>query len=152
MNVVLRWESALPVQHAMLRQGVRSDDDSKAAPAAKDQKDYVIAVLGLYLPDRGSAGDSDDSDLDRGKDNNERLRSQLLDAAQLTPKGKTPIAADDVQFEGRNGSIAMRFLFPKTPGITADDKEVAFHLETRGMKLEHKFKLSEMVYQGKLAL
>jgi hypothetical protein len=104
--------------------------------------------VGLRLP----SSESEEKDLDRASDNNDRLRSQLLDAAQLTAKGKMPIAAEAVQFEGRNGSVAIRFLFPKTNPIAADDKEVAFHLETRGMKLEHKFKLSEMVYQGKLAL
>ena len=93
--------------------------------------------------DHDRKGDSQDND---------RLRSRFLDAAQLVLKGRPPIAAQDVQFEGRNGSTAIRFLFPRSSGISADDKEVTFELQSRGMKLEHKFRLSEMVYQGKLAL
>jgi len=142
-SVVIRWESALPVQQALLRQ---EGDAAKPASDQPKDKDYVIALLGLHLPGR-MPGEQDD-----GNENNETLRSRLLDSAQLTPKGKAPIAAEDVQFEGRNGSIAIRYLFPKEHPISADDKEVTFHFEDRGMKLEHKFKLSEMVYQGKLAL
>lgn len=149
--VVLRWESALPIQHALLRQGVHREDEAKPATEA-DQKNYVIAVLGLQMPSRRRDEDSNDTDPDRSDRNNDDLRSRLLDAAQLIPRSKVPIAAQDVQLEGRNGSIAIRFLFPKTFPLSADDKEVTFHFETRGMKLEHKFKLSDMQYQGKLAL
>ena len=153
-NVVVRWESALPIQHALLRQEGRAGDDAaKASGERPKDKDYVIAMLGLHLPTLSDRGD-DDSDLDRGSgaEKNERLRSLLLDSAQLTAKGKAPIAAEDVQFEGRNGSVAIRYLFPKDRPIAAEDKEVTFHFEDRGLKIEHKFKLSEMVYQGKLAL
>ncbi|HEV2688436.1 MAG TPA: hypothetical protein VGV35_07770, partial [Bryobacteraceae bacterium] len=86
------------------------------------------------------------------KKTDDALRSRLIDAAQLQPKGAPAISAEDVQFEGRHGSQEIRFLFPKTFPISANQKEVTFHLESRGVKVEHKFKLDEMVYQGKLAL
>ena len=150
MNVLLRWESALPVQHALLRQGPRSEDDSKPA-AVPGQKYYVIAVLGLQIPNPRGADSDYDLDQDRKK-TDDALRSRLIDAAQLLPKNKPAISAEDVQFEGRNGSTAIRFLFPKTFPLAANDKEVTFHFESRGVKLEHKFKLGDMLYQGKLAL
>jgi hypothetical protein len=154
--VTLRWESALPLQHALMRQGVHSEEDSKT-PIGGEQKYYVLAVMGLQIPSARSGGDADDYDLDgdsksKNSKSNDELRSRLMDAAQLIPKSKTPIAAEDVQLEGRNGSVAIRFLFPKTFPISADDKEITFHFESRGMKLEHKFELGRMVYQGKLAL
>lgn len=155
-NVVIRWESALPIQHALLRQEARpADETAKQAADQPKDKYYVIALMGLHLPSRMTGGDQSDSgDLDHpsNNDNNERLRNLLLDSAQITPKGKATIAAEDVQFEGRNGAIAMRFLFPKEHPITAEDKEITFHFEARGVKLDHKFKLSDMTYQGKLAL
>jgi hypothetical protein len=158
-EIVLRWDNALPIQHALLRQGSHTDDESKPAADAgqKDakQKDkdkyYSVAVLGLRMPSRRSDSDSSDSDQDRTQ-NNDDLRSRFLDAAQLIPKSKIAIAAEDVQFEGRNGSRAIRFLFPKTFPITAEEKEIVFHFEASGVKFEHKFKLSDMMYQGKLAL
>ena len=158
-EIVLRWESALPIQQALLRQGGHADESSKPSADA-DQKDkakdkdkyYVVAVMGLRFPTRRNDSDSSDSDQDRSSQNNDDLRSRFLDAAQLIPKSKVAIAAEDVQFEGRNGSIAMRFLFPKTFPLSAEDKEIIFHFEARGVKFEHKFKLSDMLYQGQLSL
>jgi hypothetical protein len=152
MNVVVRWESALPIQHALLRQNVREAEESKAA--GTNEKYYVIAVLGFRTPAQRDGEDPDALDHDRdsaGKEN-DRLRSRFLDAAQLVFKDRPSIAAEDVQFEGRNGSTAIRFLFPRSNGISAGDKEVSFELQSRGVKVEHKFHLSDMQYQGKLAL
>jgi hypothetical protein len=128
-QIVVRWESALPIQHALLRQGGHPGDESKY---------YIVAVLGLRMV--GENQNTDD------------LRTRFLDAAQLIPKSKIGISADDIQFEGRNGSTAMRFLFPKTFPISANDKEIVFQFQSQGMKFDHKFKLSDMQYQGQLAL
>jgi len=152
MNVVVRWESALPIQQVLLRQRGRDPEESKTPES--NEKNYVIAVLGFRMPSQRDGEDLDslDRDRDSASKDNDRLRSRFLDAAQLVLKGRPPIAAEDVQFEGRNGSTAIRFLFPRSSRISADDKEVTFELQSRGMKLEHKFHLSDMQYQGKLAL
>jgi hypothetical protein len=150
MLVVTRWESALPVQYALLRLKGPSEDGAKPAEVA-EQKYYVIGLLGLTLP--GPGRDAEDNDLDQDtKKRDDALRTRFLDAAQLQPKNAPAISAEDVQFEGRNGSQEIRFLFPKTFPISANEKEVTFHFESRGVKVEHKFKLDEMTYQGKLAL
>src|SRR5260370_2898590 len=152
MKVKVRWESAVAMQHDLLRERGPEPEESKAAKT--NEKNYVIAVLGFRVPSQPDGGDPDALDHDRKSDSqdNDRLRSRFLDAAQLVFKGRPPIAAHDVQFEGRNGSTAIRFLFPRSRGISADDKELTFELQSRGMKLEHKFRLNEMLYQGKLAL
>src|SRR5260370_37598418 len=151
MDVRVRWESGLPIQHALLRERGREPEDSKAAET--NEKNYVIAVLGFRVPSQPDGGDPDALDHDRKGDSqdNDRLRSRFLDAAQLVLKGRPPIAAQDVQFEGRNGSTAIRFLFPRSSGSSADDKEETFDLRSRGMKLEPNFDLREMVYPRKIA-
>ena len=153
-QVVLRWDSALPIQHALLRQGHHpassddtSKDASKDAPVDINQKYYVVSILGLSMPSRKDDSDSGDNDRRSADD----LRSRFLDAATLVPKSKIAIQAEDVQFEGRNGSIAMRFLFPRTFPIS-DEKEIVFQFQSQGVKFDHKFKLSDMQYQGKLAI
>ncbi len=158
MNVTIRWESAAPVQQALMRQRSLAEDESKKL-ADLSQKDYVIALLGFRMPAQGRNryGDSDDqsapdNDRDRNNTGNDRLRSQLLEAAQLTPKGGHTVYPEDVQFEGPRGSETIRLLFPRTTAISAGDKEVDFLLQMRGVKLEHKFRLSDMQYEGKLAL
>jgi len=161
MNLTIRWQSALPVQEALVRQRSLTADETKAL-ADSSQKDYIITVVGFRVPSRRSrSGDidsSDSSDQDRDRDtnnsksNNDALRSRFLDAARLVPKGKSPIYAEDVQFEGPNGASEIRFLFPRSKEISADDKEVVFAFESQGIKFEHKFRLSDMNYKGKLAL
>lgn len=156
MNLTIRWESAAPVQAALMRQGGIAADDAKTV-AALSQKDYVITLLGYRMPaQRNRYGNSDDqnqnSSDDRNSQTNDRLRTQFLDSAQLTPKNGHSIYAEDVQFEGPNGSGAIRFLFPRTNLITATDKDVDFVLDMRGLKIEQKFHLADMQYEGKLAL
>jgi hypothetical protein len=152
-QVVIRWDSALPIQHALLRQGhhpAPSEDAKSDAKSAEDinQKYYVVSVLGLSMPSRKNNSDSSDDDRQSADD----LRSRFLDAGTLIPRSKIAISAEDVQFEGRNGSTAIRFLFPKTFPLTVDEKEIVFQFQSQGVKFDHKFKLSDMQYQGKLAL
>jgi hypothetical protein len=169
MNLTIRWESAAPIQQAFMRQGALASDELKAA-AASTEKYYVIEVLGLRLPSQqrsSSRGvvDADDPDNNGNNDDNNRrsqdrsqdrsndaLRSQLLDAAQLAPKGKSSIYAQDVQIVGPGGIDGVRFLFPRKTLISAGDKEVEFILEVRRIKVDEKFKLSDMQYEGKLAI
>ena len=172
MNLTIRWASATPIQAALMRQGASASDEMKAV-AASTEKYYVITVLGLRMPrPHNSTVDADDPD-DNGNNNgnnngtnnsddngqrrgrnrgNDALRSQLLDAAQLAPKGKSSIYAQDVQIVGPGGIDGVRFLFPRTTPISAGDKEVDFILDIRRIKVDEKFKLGDMQYEGKLAL
>jgi len=92
-----------------------------------------------------------DDSQSRSSSNQDQLRSQLLDAAHLTPKVGRTIYAEDVKVIGYDGE-EIRFMFPRSAGLTASAKEVDFVLEVRGIKVEEKFKLSDMQYQGQLAL
>jgi Glycine rich protein family len=161
MNLTIRWASAAPIQQALMRQGASASDELKALQSSTE-KYYVISVLGLRMPRqnqrRSSTVDADNPD-DNGNGNgqnnphqNDALRSQLLDAAQLAPKGKSSIYAQDVQIEGPGGIDGVRFLFPRTTPISAGDKEVDFILDIRRVKVDEKFKLGDMQYEGKLAL
>jgi hypothetical protein len=165
MNLTIRWASAAPIQQALMRQGPLSADELKAVSAATE-KYYVITVLGLKFPrphsstvdaddtnDNGNNNGNNDGNGQRGRDrSNDALRAQLLDAAQLAPKGKSSIYAQDVQIVGPGGIDGVRFLFPRTNPITANDKEVDFILDIRRIKVEEKFKLGDMQYEGKLAI
>ncbi len=165
MNLTIRWASAAPIQAALMRQGASASDELKAV-AASTEKYYVITVLGLRFPrphsstvdaddpnSGGNGNNNDDNSQRRGRNQgNDALRSQLLDAAQLAPKGKSSIYAQDVQIEGPGGIDGVRFLFPRTNPISANDKEVDFILNVRRIKVEEKFKLGDMQYEGKLAL
>jgi hypothetical protein len=169
MNLTIRWASAEPIQQALKRQGASGSDELKAL-GASSEKYYVVTVLGLRMPrqrsstvdaddpnaggnNNGGNGDNDDNGQRSGRNRgNDQLRSQLLDAAQLAPKGKSSIYAQDVQIVGPGGIDGVRFLFPRNNPIGANDKEVDFILDIRRIKVDEKFKLGDMQYEGKLAL
>jgi hypothetical protein len=44
------------------------------------------------------------------------------------------------------------FVFPKTPAFTVVDREIAFSAKIGSMDVKCKFKVKDMIYQGKLAL
>jgi hypothetical protein len=164
MNLTIRWDSAAPIQQALMRQGAGQADELKAATAASE-KYYVISVLGLRLPqprsrsssypddqNSDSTSNNNDNNSQRRNQNNDAMRSQLLDAAQLAPKGKSSIYAQDVQIDGPDGIDGVRFLFPRANPINAADKEVDFILNIRRIRVEEKFHLNDMQYESKLAL
>ena len=46
----------------------------------------------------------------------------------------------------------MSFLFPKTTVFTADDKEMEFSSKFDKTVVKHKFKLKDMVFNGKVEM
>jgi hypothetical protein len=138
--VTISWRTALPLREAAAKQ--KYGADTATSPDAKklveeEQKYYAVLVSGL--PGRmGRSGDE--------------MKAELLKSTTLAVKGKEPIVATDLQAGGSEQKAAVMFLFPKTAAIDADDKEVEFTTRLGPMVLKTKFKLKEMVFNGKLEL
>jgi hypothetical protein len=82
----------------------------------------------------------------------DEMKAELLKNTTLSAKGKDPIVAADLQAGGNEQKAAVLFMFPKTTAIDADDKEVEFTTRIGPMVLKTKFKLKDMVFNGKLEL
>jgi hypothetical protein len=140
MEVVIRWESALPLKQARLRaqfgENLPHPGDANYTLDQAD-KDYVISLSGLH-----GGGSHDGSS----------MRDSLLAASHLLVKGKDAIAAEDVKFDTGADGYTVKVLFPRTTPIDLDDKEVTFQTKMGPMRIERKFKLKEMVLNGKLVL
>jgi hypothetical protein len=155
----VRWESALPVQQALARtrgeQGLEKSDADAGQPA----RQYVIGVTGLPITAaRFRRADSDDSDTDsadsgrpRGRDP-EIVREEFMETALLAVKGKKPLRPTDVKINPKDAPGEVRFFFSADERIDLSDKEVTFETQAGRAKLERKFKLKDMTYQGKLEL
>jgi hypothetical protein len=161
MTVVVRWESAKPVQEAEKRlqnknpdpADSKSDGDSK--PAANPfENHYVVSVIGLRLPGGRQSSRDDDQDQDRGSSSggSSQVRDQLMSTTQLVAKGRVLLSPDDVKFNMRNGENQILFFFPKTNPISLDEKEVTFHATINRMKVENKITLKKMMRNKKLEL
>jgi hypothetical protein len=136
MNLVVSWRTALPLREAIAKQ--KHPDDAATSPEAKKlieepQKWYIITVTGL--PARMGRGGPE-------------MKEMLLKNTSLSVKGKEPIVPTDLQ---SSGTTAV-FLFPKTVAIDMDDKEVEFSTKLGQTIVKTKFKLKDMVFNGKLDL
>jgi len=166
VTATVRWQSALPVREALLRRdtGVTKPDDAQvAASLTAPINGYVIAVMGLPetppssrggYGGRGTDTDRDDDSSARGTNSRDDTTDHSLDlvksATYLSRKDKATLFADKAQRD--KDGVTLLFTFPKTTPITLDDKEVEFVTRYGSLEVKRKFKLKDMVYQGKLEL
>ncbi len=132
-NIVVRWNSALPVRLAL----------KNSSETAGDY--YLIFVSGLpMLGNPAQASEDQDS---------ARLTERLKSASSLQRKGKDPINAERVETVGGSDQKGILFFFPRNPGVIApSDREVTFVSAVGPLRIKAKFNLKEMLYQGRLEL
>ena len=137
-TVVVRWHTAMPVRQAVAK--LRFGKEATASPdAAKmlqpEQKRYVIGMIGIP------------AQLMRGKP------AELKGGAQLRIKGKDPIPASNVQAEREQRGANVYLFFPRdTNPIALEDGDVEVVLKLASVEIKRRFKLKDMVFDGKLEL
>jgi hypothetical protein len=137
-SVMVRWMSALPVKQAFAR--AQYGDEAATSPDAvrsleKQETHYVVALIGLPRT-MVKKGD------------------QMKKNAVLKIKGHDPIAASDATAEMKdNGIMFVTLSFPKeSHPLKAEDGEMALELKLGSKTVTQKFKLKNMVYNGKLEI
>jgi len=138
MNIVMSWQSALPVKQANVRSRM-----SHAGEVPADAKQYLEGV------------DSDYVILITGMPQ-EIARRALSDANKVKRSvlkvGKREIIVTNIATNqrGRNMDILLRFA--KTDPIKVEDNEVEVDAKLGMFEVKKKFKLKDMVFNGKLEL
>ncbi len=141
--VFVRWQTALPIKQAMarFRWGSEAATSAEAAKLLTRQEAYYIVLIS-GIPGRmlGEVG-------------TEKLKSSSF----LKLGRADPIAAVNVQVNRATPPLADIYLaFPRSqPGaraITLEDKEVEVTSRIGSFAVRRKFRLKEMVFQGKLEL
>jgi len=141
MNVILRWHSSLPVKQAVAR--ARFGDEVGTSPDAaqmlsRQEERYIVGIAGLPMM------------AVRAKP--EELKSRT----ELRIKGKQPIVADHVQADRQEKTVNLYFFFPREvngqPAIKLEDKDVEVVCKLPNMEIKRKFRLKDMVFDGKLEL
>ena len=143
-EVIVQWQSALPVRLAEARQ----DSGSADAAAMKPLREYVIAVLGLptsRLLAKGPSGDSGSDDTD---DANIAERLKSITVLSVSHEHLNPVKVELNQ--GRDGRAI--FHFERSEPITLQDKSAEFRITGERAEIKQKFALKDMEFQGKLAL
>ena len=137
VTVTFRWHTALPMRQAVARS--RFGKEAATSPEAakmltRQETQYIVGITGIpgmFL--RGAGQD-------------------LKSLASLKPKGKAAIAAEQVQTDQQGRAVSVYLIFPRKPEITLADEEVEVDLKLPASELKRKFRLKDMVYDGKLEL
>ena len=141
-EIVARWQTALPIREAFVRLKFKDEAD-KSADAKKvleqsGDRPYEIVLsgnMGMFL---------------RGKP--EDTAKALSEVTFLTTSRTGPIKPSQIQVGRPGPSMDVLIVFPRTMPITVDDKEVEFATKLGTSNLKYKFKLKDMVVNGKLEM
>ena len=156
MNLTLRWYSALPIKQAFARAqfGEQAEPTAELAELLAPEVNYIIiGVSGLPARMTRIPPDQRQAVI-------ERLRSESF----LKLKGRDPIALQFVQMRkdqvhllnARTGQAGFELIFvflrPTSDPISVKEKNIEFVTRLMGRKVSKKFKLKDMVFDGKLEL
>jgi hypothetical protein len=140
-DVVARWQSALPVRQALVRLkfGAEADKSAEATKVLEQQElPYEIVLsgpMGMFL-----GGKPEDS------------AKALSEVSFLSTSRTGAIKAVQIQVSKPGKTMDVVFAFPRSMPFTVEDKEVEFTTKLGTSTLKYKFKLKDMVLNGKLEM
>jgi hypothetical protein len=133
--------AALPVKQALIKMkfGAEAATSTQAQQllAAADEI-YLVVMEGL--PQRMAQADA------------AKLQESLKKTTMLKRGDKTPIMPVQVQLGVVEKAVLVYFVFPKSDAIVLEDKDVEFISKVGPMEFKKKFKLADMMMDGKLTL
>lgn len=131
IRLLVRWESAMPVQAAELKRG-------EATPPTLSTKGYSIAVYGVPWTD--AQGDP------------LKLAQFFTESAFLKREGKPnikPVRAEAFELEH---SVVVVYEFPSWAEISKNDGVIEFVALIGRLEVSQSFNVEDMQFQGKLEL
>ena len=148
LNVLVRWDSAAPIRQALQQTGQNTYSPEQA------EKFYIVTIVGLVPGGKYRAVGNPDarssSDDTADAHNPEQILEELMASSRLVPRGRKALAPQDVKLDASTG--ALHLFFAKTDPVTMRDKEIMFYTRFGSMSVAAKFRLKDMVSQGKLEL
>jgi hypothetical protein len=131
IRLLVRWESALPVQAAELKRG-------EGQPPTLSDNGYSIAVYGVPFTD--------------AKGDPLSLAKFFKESAFLKREGKPDVKPFRVEaFELEHNTVVV-YLFPYSAEISKKDRAVEFVALIGRLQVSQTFNVEEMQFQGKLEL
>ena len=159
-SLTVRWYSSLPIKQALAAH--RYGSEAQADENLKvEETHYTIGLSGVSRA--LFRGDRNFSQPEAGSDPWQAISERLKSESFLKISGREPIQAVEVQMRSApeldvvdakemRGRAEILLMFPRSQTITLADKQVEFVTLLGRQKVKKKFKLKEMVYNGKLEL
>ncbi len=136
---LIRWDSAEPIQEALRRARQRGPVYTPLSPETAERY-YAVSVI-IVWPDP----------VDKGNfEVDEKQRNRIVRSTKLRRARHADLHPCEVT--GKRGSVLYQLRFPKTDPITPEDASVEFLTEAVPAPVKQVFSLSEMRFQGRLAV
>ena len=97
---------------------------------------YVVSVSRIPAP------------MARLADEPEKLRA----LARLIPKDRPAIRAERIELRPQPGTPGIELYFPRSAGLSIDDRQIVFELTGGDYQATAKFKPRDMIYRERLEL
>lgn len=141
VEMVVRWQSALPMRHADLLEQygekvLQSPDFGRPTPG--DAENYVIVLTGFPLLNERAL--------------NGTLEQAITQGVTIAAKDKISRKCANVQVATQGRAKDVTLTFPRIDPFTLKDQEVEFSVEVGPLKAKTKFRLKDMIYRDELAL
>lgn len=157
VSVTLLWQSALPIRQALAKAQAKGGPITPEAQAVVERQTdvHVLRIQGLPGSARAAA----------------TAKEQLTADTSIKIKNKPDVKPSDIQiggapapapggapgkgkgFGGGGGApLDLYFVFPKTAGITEADNEIEFVTKLGKLNIRKKYKLKDMVFNGKFEM
>lgn len=131
IKLLVRWESAMPVQAAELKRG-------EEQPPTLSDRGYSIAVYGVPFSD--------------AKGDPLQLAKFFNESAFLKREGKSDVRPIRVEAFELERSVVVVYLFPYSAEISKRDGVVEFSALIGRLQVSQKFNVEDMLFQGRLEL
>ena len=137
LRVLVRWWSALPIRQAYTRQQVESDKMKREEAERRIRQNPAEYVVQLSeMPKTAMAGASSENVTAATYLKIGKKQRVMLQSVEMT-EGEVP---------------DLYFVFPRSLPIELQHKDVEFVTKVGQATIKKKFKLKDMVYEGKLEL
>jgi hypothetical protein len=160
-NILVRWDSALPVVEACERSSNTEKDLFSCASKlfslstmgkkfSELRRDYYIIGLSNYpIMQRGKEAIQHSEAASAAL---EKMCERMRTTTWLRPKGRGPLQSDHIIALPWDRALLLLVFFPRTAEFSLDDREISFQSVNGTVEFKATFNLQKMKYQGRLAL
>lgn len=139
--LVTRWSSALPIRRALalLEFGANGLSDEKAVELlTRKEPEYVVEIGGFPT-----------TTIRQGA---RKLEAELLQSARLTVPNRKPVTASSAHVPEHGMHLAATLRFPRFEDLSPKEGTIELFAESGPIRIQERFKLRDMVYEGLLEL
>jgi hypothetical protein len=158
-QILVRWESALPVYEACSRGGMEQPLFSCVSKLLYLsnlggkfdllRQNFYILSMSNYPP---LPSDRAPQHSEAANAALERMSQIIQQSTFLKRNGKRPFQAESVMTLPAGNTVLVIALFPRTESLSLADKKISFESADPRFEISASFNLARMAYQGRLAL